>query len=204
MSEAEVRYRAELAGAGQLLGTAVRSAGLALEHVAAQARLRAELADLAASRRRIIEDADDAAEEQAETYRAARRIVSTALADLRDLARGIHPAALTDDGLMTGLRTLANRSPVPLTIGGTGSSEIISQLLRRGRERNPLDTLTDREREILSFMAQGYSNDSICNQLFISRRTVESHVSSVFAKLGIVESPESSRRVLAVLAYLQG
>ena len=148
---AEVRYRAELAGAEQLLGTAVRSAGLALEHVAAQARLRAELADLAASRRRIIEDADaerrslerdlhdgaqqrliglqlfmqlaadDAAEEQAETYRAARRIVSTALADLRDLAHGIHPAALTDDGLMTGLRTLANHSPVPLSIGGTGT-----------------------------------------------------------------------------------
>ena len=149
---AEVRYRAELAGAGQLLGTAVKSAGLALEHVAAQARLRAELADLAASRRRIIEDADaerrrlerdlhdgaqqrliglqlfmqlaadDACEEQAETYRVARRIVSTSLADLRDLAHGIHPAALTDDGLMTGLRTLANRSPVPLSIGGTGSA----------------------------------------------------------------------------------
>ena len=147
---AEVRYRAELAGAEQLLGTAVRSAGLALEHVAAQARLRAELADLAASRRRIIEDgdaerrrlerdlhdgaqqrliglqlfmqlaADDASGAQAETYRAARRIVATALADLRDLAHGIHPAALTDDGLVTGLRTLANRSPVPLSIGGTG------------------------------------------------------------------------------------
>jgi signal transduction histidine kinase len=147
---AEVRYRAELAGAEQLLGTAVRSAGLALEHVAAQARLRAELADLAASRRRIIEDADterrqlerdlhdgaqqrliglqlfmqlaadDAPGEQAETYGAARRIVSSALADLRDLAHGIHPAALTDDGLMTGLRTLANRSPVPLTISGAG------------------------------------------------------------------------------------
>jgi DNA-binding NarL/FixJ family response regulator len=81
--------------------------------------------------------------------------------------------------------------------------EIISQLLRRGRERNPLDALTERELEILSLMAQGYSNDSICNQLVISRRTVESHVSNVFAKLGIVESPESSRRVLAVLAYLQ-
>jgi signal transduction histidine kinase len=147
---AEVRYRAELAGAGQVLGTAVRSAGLALEHVAAQARLRAELADLAASRRRIIEDgdaerrrlerdlhdgaqqrliglqlfmqlaADDASDAQAEIYHSARRIVSTALADLRDLAHGIHPAALTDDGLVTGLRTLANRSPVPLSIGGTG------------------------------------------------------------------------------------
>jgi len=82
--------------------------------------------------------------------------------------------------------------------------EIISQLLRRGRQRNPLHTLTERERQILSLMAQGYSNDSICNQLVISRRTVESHVSSVFAKLGIAESPDSSRRVLAVLAYLQG
>jgi signal transduction histidine kinase len=147
---AEVRYRAELAGAGQLLGTAVRSAGLALEHLAAQARLRAELADLAASRRRIISDGDaerrrlerdlhdgaqqrliglqlfmqlavdDASEEQAETYHAARRIVSTSLADLRDLAHGIHPAALTDDGLLTGLRMLANRSAVPLSIEGTG------------------------------------------------------------------------------------
>jgi len=147
---AEVRYKAELAGAEQLLGTAVRSAGLALEHVAAQARLRAEVADLAASRRRIIEDADaerrrlerdlhdgaqqrliglqlflqlaanDAGVGQTETYLAARRAVGAALADLRDLAHGIHPAALTDDGLMTGLRTLANRSPVPLSVGGPG------------------------------------------------------------------------------------
>ena len=81
--------------------------------------------------------------------------------------------------------------------------EIISQLLRRGREHNPLDTLTEREREILALMAQGHSNDSICGQLVISRRTVESHVSSVFAKLGITESPDNSRRVLAVLTYLQ-
>jgi signal transduction histidine kinase len=143
---AEVRYKAELAGAEQVLGTAVRSAGLALEHVAAQARLRAELADLAASRRRILEDGDaerrrlerdlhdgaqqrliglqlflqlaltDAPDGQAETYLTAQRAVGRALAELRDLAHGIHPAALTDDGLMTGLRTLANRSLVPLSV----------------------------------------------------------------------------------------
>jgi hypothetical protein len=64
--------------------------------------------------------AADAPGEQAQTYGAARRIVSTVLADLCDLAHGIHPAALTDDGLMTGLRTLANRSPVPLNISGAG------------------------------------------------------------------------------------
>jgi signal transduction histidine kinase len=147
---AEVRYRAELAGAEQLLGPALRSAGLALEHVAAQARLRAELADLAASRRRIIEDGDaerrrlerdlhdgaqqrliglqlflqlaanDAPAGQSGTYLAAREAVGAALADLRDLAHGIHPAALTDDGLMTGLRTLGNRSLVPLSVEGPG------------------------------------------------------------------------------------
>ena len=100
-------------------------------------------------------------------------------------------------------RELASDAPPRPSSPTLIDHEIISQLLRRGRERNPLDALTDREREILNLMAQGYSNDSICNQLFISRRTVESHVSSVFAKLGIVESPESSRRVLAVLAYLQ-
>ena len=147
---AEVRYRAALAGAEQLLGTAVRSAGLAVEYVAAQARLRAELADLATSRRRILEDGDaerrrlerdlhdgaqqrligvqlfiqlaanEASDGQAETYSRARQAVGAALSDLRDLAHGIHPAALTDDGLMTGLRTLANRSPVPVVIGGSG------------------------------------------------------------------------------------
>ena len=77
------------------------------------------------------------------------------------------------------------------------------QLLRRGRERNPLGVLTAREREHLSLMAQGYSNDSICNQLVISRRTVESHVSSVFAKLAIVQSPEAPGPWFDVIVYRQ-
>jgi len=80
---------------------------------------------------------------------------------------------------------------------------IISQLLGRSRVRGPLDELTEREREILALMAEGHSNHSICDQLVISPRTVESHVRSVFMKLGIAESPDSSRRVLAVLAFLQ-
>jgi DNA-binding NarL/FixJ family response regulator len=80
---------------------------------------------------------------------------------------------------------------------------IVSQLLRRSRERGPLDELSRRELEILAMMAEGHSNSAICGRLVISPRTVESHVRSVFIKLGIAESPEGSRRVLAVLAYLQ-
>jgi DNA-binding NarL/FixJ family response regulator len=80
---------------------------------------------------------------------------------------------------------------------------IVSQLLGRSRRRGPLDELTERELEILSLMAEGHSNHSICDQLVISARTVESHVRSVFIKLGIAESPDNSRRVLAVLAFLQ-
>jgi DNA-binding NarL/FixJ family response regulator len=80
---------------------------------------------------------------------------------------------------------------------------IVSKLLGRSRVRGPLDELTEREREILTLMAEGHSNHSICDRLVISPRTVESHVRSVFMKLGIAESPDSSRRVLAVLAFLQ-
>jgi DNA-binding NarL/FixJ family response regulator len=80
---------------------------------------------------------------------------------------------------------------------------IVSRLLSRRRARGPLDELTDREREILSMMAEGHSNQAISARLVVSSRTVESHVRSVFMKLGIAESPDSSRRVLAVLAFLQ-
>ena len=65
---------------------------------------------------------------------------------------------------------------------------IVAQLLSRSRERGPLDELTEREREILSLMAEGHSNHSICGRLVISPRTVESHVRSVFMKLGLAES----------------
>lgn len=81
---------------------------------------------------------------------------------------------------------------------------VVTQLLNRSRIRGPLDDLTDREREILDLMAQGHSNSRICMLLHLSQRTVESHVRSIFARLGLAESPDSSRRVLAVLAYIKG
>ena len=81
---------------------------------------------------------------------------------------------------------------------------IVNRLLNRAREPGPLDELSTREREILSLIAEGHSNRRICELCFLSPKTVESHVRNIFMKLGLAESPDSSRRVLAALAYLRG
>lgn len=80
--------------------------------------------------------------------------------------------------------------------------EIVSRLLRRQRQRGPLDDLTDRERETLALMAEGRSNRSIGETLFVSEKTVERHVGSIFCKLGLSDADEH-RRVLAVVTYLR-
>jgi len=81
---------------------------------------------------------------------------------------------------------------------------IVSRLVGRPREQRPLDELTDREREVLALMAEGHSNDGICRQLFLSPKTVETHVRHILLKLGIGDTGDYHRRVLAVLAYLRG
>jgi len=81
---------------------------------------------------------------------------------------------------------------------------IVSRLVGRPREQSPLDELTDREREVLALMAEGHSNDGICRQLFLSPKTVETHVRHILLKLGIGDTGDYHRRVLAVLAYLRG
>jgi len=80
---------------------------------------------------------------------------------------------------------------------------IVNRLLNRAREPGPLDELSAREREILGLMAEGHSNKRICELCFLSPKTVESHIRSILMKLGLHESPDSSRRVLAVLTYLR-
>jgi len=80
---------------------------------------------------------------------------------------------------------------------------VVTQLLNRNRVRGPLDDLTPREREILDLMAQGHSNVRIGALLDLSPRTVESHVRNLFVHLGLEDSPDTSRRILAVLAYLR-
>lgn len=80
---------------------------------------------------------------------------------------------------------------------------IVTRLLNRRRRADPVDALTDREREVLSLMAEGRSNRSIADSLFLAPKTVEAYISSVFAKLALEPAATDHRRVLAVLAYLQ-
>jgi DNA-binding NarL/FixJ family response regulator len=80
---------------------------------------------------------------------------------------------------------------------------IVSRLLKRPREQGPLDELTDREREVLGLMAEERSNGAICQTLFLSPKTVEAAVRQIFRKLGLQQSPDDHRRVLAVLTCLR-
>jgi DNA-binding NarL/FixJ family response regulator len=91
-------------------------------------------------------------------------------------------------------------------VGEGGSAldpEVVSQLLGRRRRDDPLDELTPREREVLALMAEGRTNQAIAEQLVITERAVEKHVTSIFGKLGLAATPQDHRRVLAVLTYLR-
>ncbi|HEX4465642.1 MAG TPA: response regulator transcription factor [Solirubrobacteraceae bacterium] len=80
---------------------------------------------------------------------------------------------------------------------------VVALLVSRAREHDPLDELTAREHEVLALMAEGRSNRAISAQLFLTARTVESHVRSIFLKLNLPPAPDDHRRVLAVLSYLR-
>jgi DNA-binding NarL/FixJ family response regulator len=90
-------------------------------------------------------------------------------------------------------------------VGEGGSAldpTIVSQLVGRRRRDDPIDQLTPREREVLGLMAEGRSNSGIAEQLVVTERAVEKHVTSIFSKLRLPAASEDHRRVLAVLAYL--
>jgi DNA-binding NarL/FixJ family response regulator len=80
---------------------------------------------------------------------------------------------------------------------------IVSRLMSARRAQGPLDELTEREREVLALMAEGHSNQGICDALVVSPKTVEGHVRQIFMKLGLREVPDQHSRVQAVLAFLR-
>jgi DNA-binding NarL/FixJ family response regulator len=88
--------------------------------------------------------------------------------------------------------------------GGTAMDpEVISQLLSRHRDSSPVSSLTPREREVLSHMAEGRSNAAIAAKMFITEKAIGKHTNAIFGKLGLEQSEDDNRRVLAVLAYLE-
>jgi DNA-binding NarL/FixJ family response regulator len=89
--------------------------------------------------------------------------------------------------------------------GGTAMDpQVIQQLLSRRSTEAPMAKLTDRERQVMDLMAQGRSNAAIASALVVTERAVGKHTSNIFGKLGLPPSDDDNRRVLAVLAYLDG
>jgi DNA-binding NarL/FixJ family response regulator len=87
--------------------------------------------------------------------------------------------------------------------GSALDPEVVAQLVGRARRDDPLEGLTPREREVLALMAEGRSNQAIAEQLVVTERAVEKHVTSIFGKLELAPAPEDHRRVLAVLRFLR-
>ena len=87
--------------------------------------------------------------------------------------------------------------------GSVLDPEIVAQMVGRRRYDDPLEELTDREREVLGLMAEGRTNRAIAGELYVSERAIERHVTSIFTKLGLPTTEQDHRRVLAVLAYLR-
>jgi DNA-binding NarL/FixJ family response regulator len=100
------------------------------------------------------------------------------------------------DALLDAVHRIANR-------GSVIDPRVVSQLLGRHRREDPLEELTERERQVLELMAEGRSNHAIATRMVITERAVEKHVTSIFSKLRLPPAEDDHRRVLAVLTFLK-
>jgi DNA-binding NarL/FixJ family response regulator len=87
--------------------------------------------------------------------------------------------------------------------GSALDPDVVARLVGRKQKASPIDSLTPREREVLTLIAEGHSNSSIAHELVVTVAAVERHVTSIFDKFGLHQSPDQHRRVLAVLKYLK-
>ncbi len=87
--------------------------------------------------------------------------------------------------------------------GSVLDPDVVARLVGRKRKASPLDDLTPRERQVLALIAEGRSNAGIAHDLVVTVAAIERHVTSIFDKLRLHQSPEAHRRVLAVLTYLR-
>ncbi|HTZ91956.1 MAG TPA: response regulator transcription factor [Streptosporangiaceae bacterium] len=102
-----------------------------------------------------------------------------------------------DDQFVDAVRTVA--------AGGTVmDTEVVTKLLGRRAKEEALARLSAREREVLGLMAEGRSNSAIAQRLFVTEKAISKHSTSIFTKLDLAPSDDDNRRVLAVLAYLNG
>lgn len=102
------------------------------------------------------------------------------------------------------IRELAHAVRQVASGGSVVDAEVVAQLFGRQRVDDRLARLTSREREILALMAEGLSNTAICERSFISGKTLERHIGSIFSKLDLPPGTDENRRVVAVLRYLRG
>jgi DNA-binding NarL/FixJ family response regulator len=144
---------------------------------------------------------------------ARRQVPGTAVLVLSQYVEESYAGELLADGRggvgyllkdrVSGLDDLSDALARVVAGGTVIDPEVVAQLFAR-RRRRPIEDLTAREREVLAAMAEGRTNAAIARSLVVSEGAIEKHVSSIFAKLGLAPSDDDHRRVLAVLAWLQG